>query len=45
VGEAASRAIATIIAASIINFFNLIYPLSLESSFPLGGGPSIRARL
>src|SRR5829696_3762116 len=32
-GEAASRATPTI-AASIINFFNLIYPLSLESSFP-----------
>src|SRR5215208_3845349 len=43
-GEAASRATASI-AASIINFFNLIYLLSLESSFPLGGGPSIRARL
>src|SRR5215216_5375326 len=32
-GEAASRATPTI-ATNIINFFNLIYPLSLESSFP-----------
>src|SRR5215212_8440326 len=38
-GEAASRATASI-AASIISFLNLIYLLSLERSFPLGGGPS-----
>src|SRR5829696_3847874 len=37
-GEAASRATATI-AASIINFFNLIYLLLLESSFPLEADP------
>src|SRR5215204_700598 len=37
-GEAASRATASI-AASIINFFNLIYLLLLESSFPLEADP------
>src|SRR5215211_5920936 len=40
-GEAVSSATATTIAASIINFLNLICPLLLESSFLLGGGPSI----
>src|SRR5215213_8862740 len=38
-GEAASRATASI-AASIISFLKLTYLLLLESSFPLGGGPS-----
>src|SRR5829696_6038116 len=40
-GEAASRATASI-AASIINFLNLIYLLLLASKFvSIGGGPSV----